>query len=444
MTVLEHGYVLTMDEKLSAYPDGYVVFDEKGIAYVGDTLPSEYQSLSRTDCKGTLVIPGFCNTHTHMSMVPFRSLGDDRRDRLHSFLMPLEDEVMGRELAVVSAKMAMAEMLLGGTTSAVDMYYFEEDIAKASQELGFRLWAGETLLDKEHCDAAGFEEGLDLTDRLLSACKGLSLVTPIVAPHAPYSLSVQHLRMASSYARSKGLMWTMHLSEMPFEVEAIRKEHGCTPVEWMEQNGLLDSSLLAVHLITLSEHDKDLLAHYQVPMSHCPVSNLKAGKGTSPVLDLIDRGVVCTLGTDGPSSGNTLDMFPSLRTAELAQKTIKHDRGLMPAVNAVMMATRNAGKALQAPIGMLKQGYQADISVLSLDSPAMHPFYDPYSVLCYSASRADVQDVYVAGVQRVADRRLVGLDLGELYKEFAFVSKDFKAEALRRLALPADTAPRSV
>ncbi|HAN43668.1 MAG TPA: amidohydrolase, partial [Sphaerochaeta sp.] len=166
-----------------------------------------------------------------------------------------------------------------------------------------------------------------------------------------------------------------------------------------------------------------------VPMSHCPGSNLKAGKGTCPVLDLMDRGVVVSLGTDGASSGNTLDHFTQLKLAAIAQKTMHHDRALMTARECAPLGNRNAGFALRAPIGMLKAGYQADIAVLSLQSPRMHPLYDPYSALCYSATGGDVQDVWVAGVRKVADGELVGIDLPALYAEFDDAAKAFKAEA---------------
>ena len=434
MTVLVHAHIVTFDEEFHEYPDGAIVFDEGGIRFVGSTLPQVYASLPWQDLHGALVIPGFCNTHTHLAMVPFRSLADDYRDRLHKFLMPLENAAMDRRLVFVSTKMAIAEMLLAGTTSAVDMYYFEDEVARAAREMGFRLWAGETILDAPSPDARTWNEGLARTEETIAACEKSPLLTPIVAPHAPYSLSIGHLETVVSFAKERGLLWTMHLSEMPFEVEGMRREHGCTPVEWMERHGLLDRDLLAVHLITLSEHDKDVLAERNVPMSHCPGSNLKAGKGTCPVLDLMDRGVIATLGTDGASSGNTLDHFTQLKLAAIVQKTMRHDRALMTARECAPMGNRNAGLALRAPIGMLKAGYQADIVVLSLQNPRMHPIYDPYSVLCYSATGGDVQDVWVAGVRKVADGKLAGIDLSTLYAEFDDAAKAFKAEALRRLA----------
>lgn len=431
MQVLAGGWVLTMDEGWHAYPHGYVVFDERGIRHVGDTLPASYAAVPRTDCTGTLVLPGFCNTHTHLSMVPFRTLGDDCRNRLRTFLMPLEDAAMTEDLAVVSAKVAMAELLLSGTTSAVDMYYFEWAVARAAAAMGFRLWAGETLLGRRDCDAGSFEEGLDRVRRTIDACGESPLLTPVVAPHAPYSLSLDQLCRARAFAKERGLRWTMHLSEMPFEIEEIRKAHGCTPVAWMDRAGLLDADLLAVHLITLTPEDEDLIAARGVPMSHCPGSNLKAGKGTCPVLDLMEKGVTCTLGTDGPSSGNTLDSFMQMRLAAIVQKTMRRDRGVMAARDVLAMATRNAGKALGAPIGMLKPGMQADVTVLSLDRPNLRPCYDPYAAVVYGAQTSDVRDVYVAGVRRVAGGRLVDVDLAALYGSLRDASVPFAREASR-------------
>ncbi len=433
MKVLTHAHIVTFDETYAEYPDGAIAFDEKGIAFVGPSLPKSYASLPREDMHGALVVPGFCNTHTHMGMVPFRSLADDFRDRLHKFLMPLERSAMDRRLVGVASKVAMAEMLLSGTTSAVDMYYYEDEVARAACEMGFRLWAGQTILDGESPDANGFEDGLEKVQALIDACTSSPLLTPVVAPHAPYSLTIGHLGKVVEFARKRNLLWTMHLSEMPFEVEAIRKEYGQTPVGWMESHGLLGSDLLAAHLITLTEQDKDLLARRGVFASHCPGSNLKAGKGTSPIWDLMERNVVVTLGTDGPASGNTLDHFTQMKIAAIMQKTMGHDRSLMSARECASLACRNAGIALSAPIGMLKVGYQADITVLSLENPRMHPLYDPYSVLCYSATSGDVKDVYVAGIRKVQDGKLTGVDLPALYSQFDEASFAFRKEALARL-----------
>jgi 5-methylthioadenosine/S-adenosylhomocysteine deaminase len=433
MTILRNAHILTMNEKMTEYTDGFLAFDEKGIIGLGDEkeFPEEWACLPSEDLHHDLVLPSLINTHTHMGMVSFRSLGDDCPDRLHRFLMPLEDRAMNRELAVCSSKMAMAEMMLSGISSAVDMYYFEADVARAAAQLGFRLWAGETLLDKPHCDADSFEASLERTEETIAACGESPLTIPIVAPHAPYSLSLEHLKDAFSFAKERHLLWTTHLSEMAFEVETLRKDQGKTPVGWLSANGLLDDSLLAAHLLLLTEEDIDLLSGSGVSAAHCPGSNAKAAKGVAPALKMIDRDINVTLATDGPASGNALELFTTLRLCAILQKNLSHDRSVAPARNIVPLATRNAGIALRRKIGVLKEGWESDILVLSMSRPNMIPSYDPYSVLVYSAGVQNVQDLYIAGVRKVRDGMLTDIDLDELETEFSSVSEPFHREAMK-------------
>jgi cytosine/adenosine deaminase-related metal-dependent hydrolase len=204
-----------MDDQEHSYRDGYLVFDENGIIDVGDekTIPQTYQAMGE-DLHGALVFPAFSNLHTHLSMVPFRSLADDCPNRLHRFLMPLEQKAMTKDLAVVSAKLAMAELLLSGTTSAVDMYYFESDVAQAAMDMGFRLWAGETVLDAHRPDGTGLESAFmeiqktrDLTASARWSPAGRTARSVFAFPG--------ELKACYRYAQEHGTLWTMHLRRCP-------------------------------------------------------------------------------------------------------------------------------------------------------------------------------------------------------------------------------------
>ena len=227
MTVLRHGHILTLDDKENEYEDGFIIFNEDGIIDVGPDEAFPQDVATWEDAKGKFILPGFANTHTHLGMVPFRSLGDDCPDRLFRFLFPLENNAMSQDIASASAKIAIAEMLLSGITTAVDMYYYEAAIAQVAEEMNFRLFAGETLLDNKHPGAKNFEESLERTYECIEKCKSLKLVKPIIAPHAPYSLSPENLIKCYETARANNLMWTMHLEEMPREMELFK---AMTPV----------------------------------------------------------------------------------------------------------------------------------------------------------------------------------------------------------------------
>lgn len=429
MTVLRHGWIVTMDEFLSEFRDGYIVMDKGRIVSLGEdrNIPAEYSRLPYEDLGGDLVFPSFINTHAHLGMVSFRSLADDYKDRLHRFLMPLENRAMTRELAVASTKLAIAELLLSGTTSALDMYYFESDVATAAEEMGFRLWAGESMLDASHPDSADFAGGFAELDRLMELKS--ELITPVVAPHAPYSLSIEHLHDCLSYARRNGIMWSMHLSEMPFEFSSFRQKYGKTPIETLDSEGLLSDELIAAHLLLLGDNDIDILARRGVKVSHCPGSNSKAAKGVSAVPEMLEAGCLCSLGTDGPASGNTLDMFTQLKLYADLQKNRLKDRSAVPAREIVPLSNSMAGKVLSSEIGILKSGYKADIMVLSRKRPNMIPCYDPYSVLIYSAQSQNVKDVYVGGRCLVRNGELVAVDYSSLVEEFNAASHDFERMA---------------
>lgn len=434
MTVIRHGHIVTMDENYTEYSDGAIVFDENGIIFVGNDkdLPLNYQKSSFEDFSGSLIFPGLCNLHTHLGMVSFRSLADDYPDRLNRFLMPLENEAMTRNLTAASAKVAISEMLLSGVTSAVDMYYFESDIAKASAQMGFRLWAGETFLNSSRPDGNTTESAFAECDKIISISKENPLISAVVAPHAPYSVSMQTLHACYEYAVANDLLWTMHLCEMPYEIESFKTKYNASPIKTLANENILDSRLIAAHLLLVSKDDIDILSQHKTSVAHCPGSNSKAAKGVSPVPELIDAGCFCGLGTDGPASGNTLDIFTQMKLYAVLQKNRLHDRSAVPAKDIVTLATRNAGYILKKNIGMLKQGYQADLMTLSLSRPNMIPCYDPYSVMVYSSSPQNVGSVFVNGIEKVKDGHFT-FNFEEIRNEFSKASADFESKARKRL-----------
>ena len=409
-TLYEHGWILTMDEDMRAFRDGWLLTDGADIAAVGE---GEYAGAcdARVDLRGGILFPGFVNTHCHASMVPFRSMGDDCPDRLRRFLFPLENEAMTRELVYLGARCGAAEMLRAGVTTFVDMYYFEDEVARVCHETGLRGYLGETIIGQPTCDSPQPYGGFALAERMLETYRGDDLVRPILAPHGTTTCDEASLRRAHDLACRYDTLMTLHASEMDYEMEHFARM-GTTPTGYLHRIGALDAHMLAAHCIHLTEGDVALLAGSGASVAHCIGSNTKAGKGVAPVAALARAGVPFGLGTDGPSSGNTLSMFDQMRLFAVSHKTANHDRSLFPAAQIVAAATRGGARALHAEkeFGMLKPGMRADFAVVRTDSLHMFPVYNPYSALVYSANASDVTMTVAGGVARVMDGRLTQLD----------------------------------
>ena len=412
-TLIRNATVLTMDKEMHIYSPGYVLtVDEtiKELGYESAALPDADEVI---DAGGGIVLPGFINTHCHVPMMPFRSLGDDCPDRLRRFLFPLENEAMTKKLVKLSSRYGISEMLLAGVTAFTDMYYYEEEVAKSCEELGIRGVLGETVIGQKTCDSEEPYGGLGLAEAFIKEWKGHELVTPIIAPHATNTNSPQMLKKAYDIAEKYHTLCTLHASEMDYELTYFQEKYGRTPIEFLEATGVLGSRLLAAHCIHLTKEDIRLLAAGRVSVSHCIGSNTKAGKGVAPVRELLEAGIPVGLGTDGASSGNTLDLFMQMRLFASFHKTVNHDRSVFPAKEIVRLATCEGAKALhmEKTVGSLEPGKKADIILVETDSVNMFPCYDPYSALVYSANPSNVDTVLVNGRILVRGKKLRHADL---------------------------------
>ena len=431
-TLFEHAWILTMDDAFAEHRDGWLLVSGDTIAalgsgaYTGDAPIDE-----RIDCRGGILLPGFVNTHCHASMVPFRTMGDDCPDRLRRFLFPLENEAMTPELVYLGAKYGIAEMLLAGVTTFLDMYYFEDEVARACRETGMRGYLGETIIGQTTCDSPDTPYGgFDIAEAMFARYRGCDLVRPIVAPHGTTTLDVDALRRCYEMALRHDALMTLHVSEMDYEMKHFA-DMGMTPMQFLDGIGAADTHLLAAHCIHLTPEDITLMARRGVRVAHCIGSNTKAGKGVTPVAQLRAAGVAVGLGTDGPSSGNPLSMFDQMRLVAVCHKTANHDRSLFPAREIVAMATRGGAQALgaQEEFGQLRPGMRADIVLVETGSVNMFPVYNPYSALVYSANASNVEAVMAGGVLRVRDKHLTQIDLPALRAQLLEAMGPFAASA---------------
>lgn len=415
--VLTNGYVVTMNDAREVHENGAVVIRDGRLVAVGPVeVAARFKASKVIDARGAIVMPGMINTHTHVSMTVFRGLGDDVPDRLRKLIFPLEKALVDRELVYWGGLHGMLEMAEGGVTTFADMYYFEDEVARAAKAIGLRGVLGETILDFPAPDAPEPYGGFEYARRFIEQYKGDPLVTPALAPHAPYSLDLERLRRVAREAHELDVPVLMHVAEMPDEVATLRKQRNQTPVEYLKEVGLLDRRLLAAHCIFVSDGDIALLAANDVGVAHAMVANIKSAKGVSPALDMRRAGVRVGLGTDGPMSGNTLDIITQLGYVAKLHKLEKRDRNVMPAVDVVDMATRGGARALHMEdrIGSLEAGKLADVIVIDRDSPRMVPFYDPYSALVYAAVPTDVRTTIVHGRVVMEDRVVKTVDAAEV------------------------------
>jgi 5-methylthioadenosine/S-adenosylhomocysteine deaminase len=400
--LVTHGQVLTQNAARETVADGFVAIRGAQIVAVGPMSGAgAFRATKTIDARGAIVMPGMINTHTHAAMTVFRGLGDDVADRLRRFIWPLEARVVDAELVYWGALHGMIEMVEGGVTSLVDSYPFPESTTRAARDLGMRAFIAYPMTD-DFAPFRAYVEGL----------RGDPLITPVVGLHSPYAETPERIRAAARLADELGLLSTMHVAEMDFELKELREKHGQTPIEYLDSLGLLGPRFLAAHAIYLTESDIALLAKRDVAVAHNMVANIKSAKGVAPVLKLRAAGVRVGLGTDGPMSGNTLDLIGQLGYVAKLHKLSNKDRTVMPAADVVEMATIGGARALrrEAQLGSLEPGKLADLIIVDTESTAMVPLYDIATNLVYSASPRDVRTTIIHGRVVMEDRRLTTVD----------------------------------
>ncbi|MBL9199137.1 MAG: amidohydrolase [Opitutaceae bacterium] len=411
--VITRAHVVTMNAAKDVIEDGAVVIRGERIVAVGPAaVAARYTARKTIDARGALVLPGMINTHTHAPMTVFRGLGDDVPDRLRRFIFPLEKNLMNREFVHWGGLHGVVEMIEGGVTTFVNSYYFEEEFAAVVKQAGMRAVLGQTVINFPAPDAAEPYGGLALAEKFARAWRGDPLITPAISPHAPYTVDVAHLKKIAALSAELDVPVLMHLAEMTEEMTLLRKDHNMTPVEFLDSVGLLNRRLVAAHCIFVTDSDIALLKARDAGVAHNMVANIKSAKGVAPALRMFDDGLRVGLGTDGPMSGNTLDLIGQLGYVAKVHKLDRKDRNVMPAIKVVEMATLGGARAIhrEADLGSLEPGKLADVIIVDHESTAMVPLFDVYSALVYAASPRDVRTTIIHGRVVMEDRKLLTLD----------------------------------
>ncbi|MCX6933419.1 MAG: amidohydrolase [Verrucomicrobia bacterium] len=424
--IITRAHIVTMNAAREVIEDGAIIIRDSRIVAIGSSsIAANYSAAKTIDARGDLVFPGLINTHTHASMTVFRGLGDDVPDRLRRFIFPLEKNLIDRELVYWGALHGFVEMIEGGVTTAVDMYYFEDEVARAAKLVGIRGVLGQSILNFPTPDSPVPYGGLAYAKKFAADWANDPLITPALAPHAPYSLDAEHLRLVAKASAELNLPILMHVAEMTDEISTLRRERNQTPVEYLDSLGLLTPRLVAAHCIFVTDSDIALLKARDVGIAHNMVANIKSAKGVAPGLKMHDDGLRIGLGTDGPMSGNTLDLIGQLGYVAKLHKLDRKDRNVMPALKVVEMATLGGARALhrEKDLGSLEPGKLADLIILDHNSTALVPLYDVYSTLVYAASPRDVRTTVIHGRVVMEDRKILTLNPQEVREKMRSIAR---------------------
>ncbi len=401
--LITDGTVVTMDATDTIIEDGAVAVADGRIVAVGTAseLQAEYASARRVSAGGGIIMPGLINTHTHVPMVLFRGLADDLKlmDWLENHIFPAEAKHVDEEFVRWGTRLACLEMLRGGTTTFVDMYFFEDAIAEEADRCGMRAVVGESLIDFPTPDHKTWDAAVAYTRNFVARWKGHPRITPAVAPHAPYTVSADHLKEAHALAAELEVPLVIHLAEDRTAIERVTKATGFSPVNYLDSLGILDDRVLAAHMVWPSPEEIALLVERDVGVAHNPQSNMKISAGVAPVPAMLAAGVAVGLGTDGAASNNDLDMWEEIDTAAKLHKVTSADATVVSAREALRMATIDGARALdmEAEIGSLEVGKRADVILVGTDGFHQQPSYNAYSLLTYSTKSSDVETVIIEG-----------------------------------------------
>lgn len=388
-----------------------------------EVLPSDlarqiYRAREEVDLSSHTLIPGLVNAHGHAAMSLFRGAADDMalHTWLHDHIWPMEGRWVSEEFVYQGTQLAIAEMLLSGTTCFADMYFFPDAAARAAREAGIRAQLAAPVLDFPTVWARDADEYISKATQLHDAYRNHPLISVAFGPHAPYTVSDAPLRKIATLAEEMDVPIHMHVHETAQEVSDAVAATGSRPLQRLAELGLISPRLLCVHATQLTDDEISMLAESGASVVHCPESNLKLASGFCQTGKLARAGVNIALGTDGAASNNDLDMFSEMRTAALLAKAVAGDASVLPAWQALQIATLNGARALgmEDRIGSLEVGKLADI--VAVDMGALHatPIYNALSHLTYSTNISQVSHVWVGGRLLVENHQLTTMNVDQL------------------------------
>ncbi|HEU19547.1 MAG TPA: amidohydrolase [Deltaproteobacteria bacterium] len=431
--IISGGTLLTMSKNADIVMNPRIGI-RNGIIRSVDTgdIPRDQMSAAEIiDATDSVILPGLVNTHTHLPMVCFRGLADDLplMEWLNSYIFPAEARYVDRPMVYYGSMLAIAEMILSGTTTFCDGYFYESSVAQAALEAGMRAVPCQGFIDFPTMDNPDQTKNRQIGRAFVEKWNGVSpLIIPAFFCHSPYTCSPATLTGIKELSRESGVLYLTHVAETREEVATIRNQYGTTPVRHLQNLGVLDEHTVAVHCNWLDDEEIAILARNGAKVSHNPESSMKLAAGIAPIPKMMNAGITVGLGTDGAASNNDLDLFTEMDTAAKIHKLRSMDPTVMDARTVVTMATIGGARllGLDDRIGSVEVGKAADLIIIDMNKPHLTPMYNPYSHLVYAAAGSDVTTVIINGKIVMRDRKLLTIDIAEVMERVRKIAENIR------------------
>jgi len=441
--IVKGDYVVSMDDTGTVYGNGAVAIDQSLILAIGpaEDILAEYSAAQVLEGKDRIVMPGLVNGHSHAAMTLLRGVADDLAlmDWLNNYIFPAEVQFVDSEFVRIGTELACWEMIRGGTTTFVDMYYYPDTIAEVVDSCGMRAMISATVIDQRSPDAENADDSIKKGAGFIERWQGKNeRITPIFGPHANYTLNAEQLKATREAAMRYNAPISIHVSESPFELQYSQDTYGMPSIELYESIGFFEGPTIAAHVVWPTKEEIPILAERKVGVIHNPTSNMKIASGISPVTEMLEAGVRVGLGTDGAASNNDLDLWEEMRLASFLQKVDRMDPEVMSATTVLTMATRGGANAigLGDTIGSLEVGKRADLIQVAFDDVHHVPTYDVISHLVYVTDEQDVASVVVNGKILMLDGEMLTIDTKSVAAEATALAARIQAALNERNQAP--------
>ena len=422
--IIKGSTIITMDASGTTLEDGAIAVDEGIIVAIGSAsdIEATYTADETLAGEDRIVMPGLINGHSHAAMTLLRGVADDLAlmDWLNNYIFPAEVEFVDSEFVRIGTELACWEMIRGGTTTFVDMYYYPDTIAEVVEQCGMRALVSATVIDQRSPDAEDASDSIRKGGGFIERWQGRHpRITPIFGPHANYTLNAEQLAETRKVAMEYGVPISIHLSESPYELQYSKDTYGMTSIEMFESIGFFDGPTIAAHVVWPTESEIPILARRKVGVIHNPTSNMKIASGIAPITEMLRAGVRVGIGTDGAASNNDLDLWEEMRLAALLQKVEQMDPEVLSATEVLTMATRGGAEAigLDHLVGSLEVGKRADLIQVAFDDVHHIPTYDVISHLVYVTDEQDVASVIVDGKVLMREGDMLTIDTARVTAE---------------------------
>ncbi len=432
--IVKGDHIVSMDPSGTLLENGAVAIDEGLIIAIGTAadIESEYTAVEVLDGDNRIVMPGLVNGHSHAAMTLLRGVADDLSlmDWLQNYIFPAEVEFVDAEFVRIGTELACWEMIRGGTTTFVDMYYYPDTIAEVVDSCGMRAMISATVIDQRSPDAENADDSISKGVGFVNRWSGKnSRISPIFGPHANYTLNAEQLAATRAAAMELGVPISIHVSESPFELQYSQDTYGMPSIELYESIGFFEGPTIAAHVVWPTKEEIPILAERKVGVIHNPTSNMKIASGIAPITEMLAAGVRVGLGTDGAASNNDLDMWEEMRLASLLQKVDRMDPEVIPATTVLGMATSGGATAigLGDSIGSLEVGKRADLIQVAFEDVHHIPTYNVVSHLVFVSDEQDVASVVVDGKVLMKEREMLTIDTARVRTEATALAAQIQA-----------------